>query len=111
MTRAPEWDDYSRSRALALLALEDGQCPGCRNYDSIVPSDPPRGVKPNTTLPDGRVVQVSQFRCFACGLVEVVKRDWMTAHEKDEPIPGRPSAGDGRMFVAQLRDEEVPDAE
>jgi len=92
---------------MALAAYDARCCPSCGNYDSIVASDPKGEETPNTTLPDGRVLEVHQLRCLACGLVDVVKRDWVTAHEKDKPIPGRPTAGDGRMFVAkQLRKED-----
>lgn len=102
VTREPEWDDYTRSRVLALAAWEARRCSSCGNYESMVPL---KSDLRHVTWPDGQVFAVEQYRCLACGSADLIKRDWQTAHEKDKPTTGQHAAGDGRMFVARPVDD------
>ena len=58
--------------------------------------------KRNVTWPNGDVFEVSHFRCLACGSREIVERDWMRKHEKDESVEGRYMESDGRQIHARL---------
>ena len=98
VTREPEFDDYTRSRILALAAWEARRCSTCGNYESLVPL---KTDLRHVTWPDGEVFAVDQYRCLACGSAEIIKRDYQSDHEKDKPTRGQFAAGDGRMFVAR----------
>ena len=98
VTREPEFDDYTRSRILALAAWEARRCSTCGNYESLVPL---KTDLRHVTWPDGEVFAVDQYRCLACGSAEIIKRDAAKAHEKDKAITGQFAWADGRMFVAR----------
>ena len=68
-------------------------------------------IKTSTRHPDGRLFEVQRFRCLACGVVDLAKRDWASDHEGEKPARGVPGSHDGLMFVARLNDEstEQPD--
>lgn len=104
MTREPEFDDYTRARVLALMAWEAKRCPTCQNYDCLVPlgSDLRLVTWDNH---GGRQYEVAQYRCLACGAADIIRRDWFTAHEKDEAETGRFIPADGRMFIARPAEE------
>lgn len=104
--REPEYDDYTRSRVMALLAWEAGRCPKCRSYDSLVPL--PKELRHVTWEEhNGRKVEVAQVLCVVCGAADLVQRMWSERHAKDKPIPGQAAPADGRQFVAYPADEEV----
>lgn len=106
VTREPEFDDYTRSRILALGVYEAVRCPNCGNWDALVPL---KTATRHVTWDehDGRKVEVAQFRCVFCGAADLIRRDWNAQHEKDKPTTGQAAAGDGRMFVARPIPEEV----
>lgn len=105
--RKSEWNDYTRDRVYALMAYEAQQCPGCGNYDTLVPLD--KDLKHVTwTQHDGRKIEVRQMRCVACGAADLVKRDAAERHKDDKPATGRAAWADGRMFATRpLTDEEA----
>lgn len=87
------------------MAWEAGKCPNCGNFDSLVPL--PTDLRHVTwEQHDGRKVEVIQYRCIACGAADLIRRDWMKDHEKDEPSKGHFAEIDGRMFVPRLLTEE-----
>jgi Zn ribbon nucleic-acid-binding protein len=81
------------------MAVESRQCPRCQNFDTLVPlTDEENDAK--TTKHGAQLFAVKQLRCVACGLSDLVERDFRRAHQNDpEPIPGKPSASDGHHFV------------
>lgn len=91
---------------MALLAYEARKCPTCGNYDTIVAADPPETGPARVTWPDGRSMDVRQWRCLACGSVDLVRRDYMATHEKDPTMPGHAAHGDGRLFSAKPAEGE-----
>lgn len=85
---------------------EARRCPDCLNFDSYVPL--PRDRRLVTWEEHGnRVINVEQYRCLACAAADIIRRDWMKRHEKDEPQPGQAAPIDGRMFVASELTEEA----
>jgi len=85
---------------MAYLLWESRRCPTCKNYDSIVEFGP--ALRDVTWEEHGnRVYRVHQYRCLACGASDLIQRDWMRKHEKDEPLAGQSAAADGRMFAAR----------
>ena len=106
VTREPEFDDYTRARIMALMAWESKKCPNCGNYDSLV--ELTRDLRDVTwAMHGGRVFQVHQYRCLACGAADIVRRDFTERHKDDKPIPGQYADGDGRMFIARPLTEEA----
>lgn len=105
VTREAEWDDYARSQVMALATWEAGRCSSCGNYDCLVPL---KADLRHVTWGqhDGRKFAVEQYRCLACGAADIIKRDWLARHEKDEPKPGQFAAADGRQFRARPLTEE-----
>lgn len=98
VTREPEWDDLTRSRALSLVAYDSKCCPSCATYDSMVPiKDSAREV----TWPDGSVYTVKQLRCQACGASETVRRDFVEQHKDHKPVPYTASPADGLKFIIE----------
>lgn len=114
VTREPEYDDYTRSRLLALDTWESDRCPTCGCYDVLVRvKTESKGHRKVTTdrnvrwaEHDNRAFRVEQFRCLACGAVAAVERDWNKDHENDPPAKGRVAPGDGRIFLARPLDED-----
>jgi len=89
------------------MAYESQQCPGCRNFGTLVPLDSDlRHV--TWAQHEGRKVEVRQMRCVACGAADLVKRDAAEKHKDDKPTTGHAAWGDGRMFAAVplIEDEE-----
>jgi hypothetical protein len=103
--RESEWTDLARERALALGVWEASRCGSCGNYGTLVmlPSE-----TRHVTWEDheGRKVEVYQMRCLTCGAMDLLKRDFAKAHEKDKPKPGQAMATDGHTFTARPIDEE-----
>lgn len=91
---------------MALMAWEARKCPNCGNYDTLIAL--PRDRRFVTwDQHGGRVMDVQQYRCLACGAADLIRRDWAEKHKDDKPIPGQYLDGDGRIFVAQpLTDPE-----
>lgn len=103
--RESEWTEHAQSRALALGAWEAGKCPTCGNYDSLVPLKKDLRHYEWDEY-DGQKFAVAQYRCLACASADVVRRDWMARHEKDQPVTGHALAVDGRVFIARPATEE-----
>lgn len=80
------------------MAAESRQCANCGNFDTLRPIEEKSGDKKWTEI-DGRFFSVEQLRCVACGLSDMVQRDFNEATKGFEPQPGRPAPGDGRRFV------------
>lgn len=107
VTRESEWDDYTRSRVLALAAYEGQQCPNCGNYMTLVDL-PANLLHVRWAEHDNRKFAVGQYRCLACASADTVKRSWSERHGDEKPQPGQAAAGDGLMFMARpIDDEEV----
>ena len=105
VTREPEYDADSRARVLALMAWESNRCPKCHNYDSIEPV--PTAEQGVVTWPNGRAFRIHQYRCQACGALEIFQRHWTAEHEKDKPFPGQAMPIDGLMTVVRPATEVV----
>lgn len=106
VTREPEFDDYTRSRVMALLAWEAGRCPKCGNYDTLVELRRDNRYV-NWPQHGGRRFEVTAWRCTACGAADIVERDFTTKHAKDKPpAAGVFAPGDGRMYSARPITEE-----
>lgn len=101
--REPEYDDYSRSSILALMAWESRCCPKCGNYMSIVPQG---NADRHVTTADGRTFEVQLHRCLPCGLEEVVRREWHDSQKNAPAIPGGALASDGLIFISRPQEEE-----
>lgn len=100
VTKHSDFDDYTRSRIFALMAIEAKQCDRCGNYDTLVPLRDSENDE-RTTVHDGREFAVQQFRCITCALKELVEREARrAAKDEPEPGPGKPANDDGRMFMA-----------
>lgn len=99
MRRESEWTPRAQSRALALAAYDAGKCPGCGNYETLVPLP---SAERHVTWDDhdGRVVAVRQFRCVTCASAQLVQRDFAERHKDHKPVAGHAAPGDGRMFAA-----------
>jgi hypothetical protein len=84
------------------MAWESRCCPQCGNYNPIIPA----GVAEDRykKAPDGRRFTVHMYRCLACGVEELVRREWHEAHKNNQSING-PLAGDGLLFVARPDEE------
>lgn len=106
VTREPEWDDKGRARAFALEVWEAKKCPQCGNYDTLL--ELPRARRFVTWHNHGgRVMDVRQYRCLACGAVDSVRRDWDKRNRKrPDPPEGQYAESDGRIFAAQPLDDE-----
>lgn len=85
---------------------ESRRCPNCQNWDALVllNTDPRRVPQKNGA---DREVEVATFRCIFCGVSELVKRDAVKLHEKDETVAGQPFWSDGLIFAARPPTEEV----
>jgi hypothetical protein len=107
VTRESEWDDYTRSRALALLAYESQQCPTCRSFGTLVPvSGPAFPVRWDEY--DGKRFEVRKVRCLSCASSAAVQRWWSEQLGDKKPISGEAAPGDGLMFTATpVSNEEV----
>lgn len=104
VTREPEYDDFSRSQIFALMAWESRICPSCRNFDTLVPA----GKDERTAItPDGRVFEVQMHRCLACGVEELVRREWREVHKDDRPSDTGALASDGLLFIARPEKEDT----
>lgn len=81
------------------MSIESRECPRCHNLDTLVPLvDEDNDAK--TTEHNGKTFGVRQLRCVACGLSDLVERDFTRAHQNDpEPLPGRPKQSDGHHFI------------
>lgn len=103
--REPEFDDYTRSRIMALHLWEAGRCPNCHNYDCLVEL---KSSALDYVWDDlnGERFAVRQYRCLACASADVVRRDFNTRHENHKPVAGQASPADGRMFVSRRATEE-----
>lgn len=100
--REPEWDEYTQSRVLAYIAYQSRCCPSCGNYQSMVPA----GEDKRTVAgPDGQVFKVQMQRCVACGLEELVRREWHAAHKDEVPNQTGALSGDGLSFVPRPEEE------
>lgn len=96
---------------MALVVYDARCCPSCGAFDSSLRSAPDE-LPIKTKHPDGRMFEVQRWRCLACGVVDLAKRDFESAHEKEKPMRGQPGSKDGLMFVARLNnDGGAPDAE
>jgi Zn ribbon nucleic-acid-binding protein len=82
------------------MAWEGKKCPNCGNFDSLV--ELPRELR-DVTWPqhDGRVYQVHQYRCLACGAADIIQRDFLERHKNDQTVMGQFAESDGRMFIAR----------
>jgi hypothetical protein len=94
VTRESEWDDYTRSRVMALIAYEALVCPDCGNFKTLVEL-PDAERKTTWDEHDGRRFVVTQYRCLACASVDAVKRAWLEKHADDGKKPRPPDQGDG----------------
>lgn len=101
VTREPEWDDFSRERVEALMALDHRTCPSCQNYMTLDPQGPTSWT---VTAPDGRKFVIEALRCVTCGLEEMARRQWGDQHKDDKPNASGALASDGLMLVAQPKD-------
>lgn len=105
MRRESEWTPRAQSRALALGSFESGKCPGCGNYETLVPL--PNSERLVTwDEHDGRKVTVRQFRCVTCASAAIIQRDFAERNKDHKPVTGRAAPGDGRMFAATPAIEE-----
>lgn len=105
VTRESEWTPRAQSRALALAAYESGKCPGCGNYDTLVPL--PKDERRVTWAEhEGREFEVIQLRCLACASADIIKRDFAEKHKDYKPVTGHAAPGDGRMFASKPHKEE-----
>lgn len=108
MKREPEYDELTRNQALGWQRYNDEKCPDCGRHGHLVPiTESTRDV----TWPDGTVVQVSQAICLWCGSVDIIRRDFNRAHEKDKPAVGSAMAKDGRKFISHYPLDSVPPLE
>lgn len=99
--REPEWDDYQRSEARALVLDERRTCKRCGSTDSFEPLNP---AELPVTWPGGRTFVVRQFRCLGCASLDLVQRDYDQAHKDHKPEPGKYAPGDGfRLAVDERR--------
>lgn len=101
VTREPEWDDYARAEALALLADDDRRCNECglpMTYELI-------DGGPKVTWPDGRAYQVKVLRCQGCGARDIVRRDYDRKHKAHEHVEGKASPGDGLRLSVEPSEE------
>lgn len=87
------------------MAAEHRQCPRCKNFDSLKPLVDDTAGDAKWSEHDGQMFAVQQFRCEACGLSDLVERDFRLAHEQVKPVPGRALPSDGRMFVVHPIDK------
>ena len=104
VAREPEYDELGQSEILALMAWESRCCPSCSNYDSFVPQgEAPQDVR----TPDGRTFTVQLHRCLACGLEEMVRREWNDSQKHAPSYPGAALASDGLIFIARPKKEDT----
>lgn len=101
--REPEYDEYTRSEILGLMAWESRTCPACNNYLTVVPQG---ANDTHVTTADGRTFEVQMHRCVACGLEELVRREWHETHKEDAPNPTGALASDGLIFIARPKEED-----
>lgn len=91
---------------MALMTWESKQCPNCKNYDSLV--ELPRDLRHVTWgQHGGKVFEVRQYRCMACGAADIIRRDFHEQHKDDKPVMGQYADGDGRIFIARPLTEEA----
>lgn len=109
VTRESEWDDYTRSRVMALVAYESQLCPSCKSFGTLEPVDEP-AFPVRWDKYDGRRIEVKKFRCLACASSSAVQRWWAEEQSKkqgDAKLPaGQVAPGDGLMFAATPLFEE-----
>lgn len=106
VTKEPEYDDFTRSQVLAMLAWESYCCPKCGNYDSMRPAGK---AGPTVDGPHGETFEVQLHRCDSCGLEEMVRRQWHEAHKDDKPNFSGALASDGLIFIARPQEEDFHD--
>lgn len=106
MRRGSEWTPRAQSRALALGSFESGKCPGCGNYETLVPL-PKSELLVTWDEHGGRKVTVRQFRCVTCASASIVQRDFAERYKDHKPVAGHASPSDGRMFAAIPAREEA----
>lgn len=102
--REPEYDDFTRSEILALMAWESNVCPKCGNYDSMRPAGK---ASQHAIGPNGETFEVQFHRCSACGLEELVRREFNDAHKDDHPNASGALASDGLIFIARPHEEDI----
>lgn len=80
------------------MAAESRQCSGCKNFDTLVPlKDPASDAL--WVEHEGQMFAIKQLRCIACGLSDLVTRDFVASQEGIRPAPGQAAASDGRLFA------------
>ena len=102
VTREPEWDDYTRSEAIADLEVDRTRCPECGQEGTFEPI--PTATRHWTWL-DGRVFEVQQFRCLACAAVDTIRRDFEKDQEGKTPARGVYAPSDGLRLVVHPLNE------
>jgi hypothetical protein len=103
VTREPEWDEYTRSEAIADLEVDRMRCGECGQEGTFEPV--PNSTRHWTWL-DGRVFEVQQFRCLACAALDTIKRDFDNDQRGKDPVKGVYAPGDGlRLVVHPLNNE------
>lgn len=98
--REPEWDDYARAEAVALVLDDRRTCKRCGAVGAMVPLDP---AELPVTWPGGRTFVVRQYRCLGCASLDLVQRDHDQAHRDHKTEPGKYAPGDGYRIAVDER--------